>query len=455
MGTLGVLAALALLIVFALRGVNILIASLICSGIVAVTNGMPWAGALATDYMAAMMGFAGNFFILLLTGAIFGRVMAESAAAQSVALALRNRLGDQHALLIIVLATAGLTYGGVNVFIVVFTLYPLALGLVHKANLPKRLLLAAASLGAGTFTMTALPASPSIHNNIAAKALGTPLTSGIILGLAATVIMVGLGLWYLNWQTKVAKRRGEVFVPGPLDMLKEQEGEKLDAPHWAVAMIPLVLVVLLIMFPRFFVSYVQDPAAPVGPFEQFIMFTTKQPIMWTSLALVGGILAGIALFRKHFTGIKAMLGRGAESSALPLLNTAAVIGFGGVVSKTAVFESFATFFMDAPIPPLASAAISINVIAGITGSASGGLQIWMSSFAQHYLDAGVNPETLHRVVTVASGALDSLPHCGAIITFLTVTGITHKEGYKDVAAVTVVIPAIATVAVVILGMIIG
>lgn len=455
MGTIGVLAALAALIYFALRGVNILIASLICSGIVAVTNGMPWAGTLATDYVQSMMGFAGNFFILILTGAIFGRVMSESAAAQSVAAALRDRLGDKHALLIIMLATAGLTYGGVNVFIVVFTLYPLALGLVHKANLPKRLLLAAAALGSGTFTMTALPASPSIHNNIAAKALGTPLTSGATLGLAATAVMVGLGMWYLHWQTNVARRRGEVFVPGPADVLKEDDGTALHAPHWTVSCAPLVLVVALIMAPRFFVPYAGDLANPANAFARFIAFTATQPIMWTSLALVAGILLGMALFWNYLKDTKATLGRGAESSALPLLNTAAVIGFGGVVSKTPIFESFATFFMDAPIPPLASAAISINVIAGITGSASGGLQIWMSSFAQHYLDAGVNPETLHRVVTVASGALDSLPHCGAIITFLTVTGITHKEGYKDIAAVTVVIPAIATVAVVLLGMIIG
>ncbi|MBI2422291.1 MAG: GntP family permease [Candidatus Hydrogenedentes bacterium] len=455
MGTLGVLAGLALLIFFALRGVNILIASLICSGVVAVSNGMPWAEALAVDYTKTMMGFAGNFFILLLTGAIFGRVMSESGAAQSVAAALRNRLGDQHALLIIVLATAGLTYGGVNVFIVVFTLYPLAVGLVHRANLPKRLLTAAAALGSGTFTMTALPASPSIHNNIAAKALGTPLTAGVVLGLAATVVMFGLGMLYLNWQTRVARQRGERFIAGPMDAVQEEQGEKLRAPGWLVSCVPLTLVVLSIMLPRFFVRFVPDLKATTNSFEHFIAFTVQQPIMWTALALVVGILAGMFLFRAFLPDLKGMLGRGAENSALPLLYTAAVIGFGGVVSKTPIFESFATFFMNSSLPPLASVAISINVIAGITGSASGGLQIWMSSFAQHYLDSGIAPETLHRVVTVASGALDSLPHCGAIVTFLTVTGVTHREGYRDIGVVTVLIPGIATVVVVILGMILG
>lgn len=275
-----------------------------------------------------MMGFAGAFFVLFLTGAIFGRVMADSGAAQSIGLALRQLFGDERALLIIVLASAGLTYGGVNVFIVVFASYPLALALVARANLPKRLMVAATGLGAGTFTMTALPASPSVQNNISANALGTPLTAQPVLGIIAALIMFGLGMAYLNWQSRVARARGEGFVPSAADALGNEAPEPSTVPSWQRALIPLVLVVACIIAPRLLIGTVADIEEPRSSYDSLLVFTVQQPLLWTGLALVAGILSGVVLFRHFLPSVRDTLSRGAESSALPLLNTAAVIGFG-------------------------------------------------------------------------------------------------------------------------------
>ena len=455
MGTLGVLFGLATLIVAALRGVNILIVSLIAAGIVAVSNGQSWAEAFTVHYTGAMMGFAGAFFILFLTGAIFGRVMADSGAAQSIGLTLRQLFGDERALLIIVLASAGLTYGGVNVFIVVFALYPLGLGIVARANLPKRLLVAATGLGAATFTMTALPASPSIQNNISANTLGTPLTAQPVLGIIAAIIMFGLGMAYLNWQTRVARTRGEGFVPSAADALGDDNPEPRTLPGWQQALIPLGLVVACIVAPRLLIGTVADIGEPRSNYDSLLAFTAQQPLLWTGLALVVGILSALVLLRRFLPNVRETLSCGAESSALPLLNTAAVIGFGGVVRQTAVFDAFANAILSSDLPPLVSATLSVNVMAGIVGSASGGLQIWMSSFAQEYLRAGIDPEVLHRVATVASGGLDSLPHCGGVITMFTVMGVTHRQAYKDFAAVTVVTPVLAAAVIVALVLALG
>jgi H+/gluconate symporter-like permease len=450
-GNIGVFVGLGLLIVLALRGVNILIASLVSAMVVAVTNSDSIAQVLTGDYVPGMMDFAGKYFMLFLTGAVFGGVMGESKAAASIADKLSKKLGDDRALLIIVAACAILTYGGVNVFIVVFTLYPLGLNLLRSANLPKRLFVCAKVIGAGTFTMTALPGSPSIHNNIAAEELGTSLVAAPWLGILGAVIMCGLGVAYLEWQRKVAIRRNEGFVPGPNDVFPATEEEQANMPPWLRSSVPLLAVLATILVPLWIGRLMQLPAAASGEttsaFKSLLMFARDEPSTWTCIALVVGTVIALLLFRPHVTSARDTLGRGAASCALPLLNTAAVIGFGAVVRTTAVFDTFANLMLHSRFPPLVSAVISINVISGIVASASGGLSIWMSSLAQHFLDAGVPPEVLHRVVTMAAGGLDTLPHCGAVITTFTIVGVTHREAYKDVAMVSVVIPIVAVIVV--------
>ncbi len=218
---IGLLVGLLVLIICALRGFSILLASLLATVVVIVTNHLPLADSLLVDYAIGPLGgftFAGKFFLLFVSGAVFGRVMAETQAAQALALFLADMIGKDRALWIITGAFAILTYGGVSVFVVIFALYPLGVELIRGANIPKRLFGGAAILGAGTFTMTALPGAPSIHNAIAAEKLGTNLFAGPLLGLLAAAIMFGLGMWYLERERKKAALRGEDFVPAPHDV---------------------------------------------------------------------------------------------------------------------------------------------------------------------------------------------------------------------------------------------
>jgi len=450
-GNIGVFVGLGLLIVLALRGVNIIIASVLSAMVVAVSNSDSVAQVLTGHYVPGMMDFAGKYFMLFLTGAVFGGVMGESKAAASIAAALSKRFGDDRALLIILAACSILTYGGVNTFIVVFTLYPLGLNLLRSANLPKRLFVCAQAIGSGTFTMTALPGTPSIHNNIAAEELGTSLVAAPWLGILGAIIMAVLGVAYLEWQRKVALRRDEGFVPGPHDVFPETEEEAADMPPWLRSSVPLLAVLATILIPLSLGRLMQLPDEASGDttsaFKSLLMFARDEPSMWTCIALVVGTVLALLLFKPHVTSARDTLSRGAAASALPLLNTAAVIGFGAVVRTTAVFDTFADLMLHSRFPPLVSAVISINVVSGIVASASGGLGIWMSSLAEHYLEAGIPPEVLHRVVTMGAGGLDTLPHCGAVITTFTIVGVTHREAYRDLAAVTVVVPIIAVIVV--------
>lgn len=439
MGEMGVLIGLAVLVFFAIRGVNVLVAALLGAVVVAATNQQSIAQALSTDFTASMMGFAGKYMLVFLMGAVFGRIMGESKAAAAVALALSGRMGPERVMYILTLACALLTYGGVNVFIVVFTIYPLGLSLMQQANLPKRLLVGPITLGSGTFTMTALPGSPSLQNIIAAKGLGTPLTAGPWIGITAAAMMFGLGIWYLERQRKAAQKRGEVFRPGLTDVVPERSPDPSQMPHPILAMIPILFVLLFIMIPLWLI------AICYGPEDQLpavLAFSKGQPELWICIAMVIGTLLGSGLFWNHLPPIWSCISRGAENAILPLINTGAVIGFGGVVKSTAAFKWFAGLMLQSDLPPLLSATLAINLIAGIVGSASGSLGIFMETLAKSYLDLGIDAGTLHRIVTIGSGGLDSLPHSGAVISFLTVLGLTHREAYKDIGVVSVVIPLV-------------
>ena len=442
-GYIGLLVSLIALIGFAMRGVDIIFAALLTSFIVIITNNLPLAAGLNEYFAFGKLGaftFAGNFFLLFASGAMFGRTMGDSQAATSIAQALSDKLGARHALTIIVLATGLLTYGGIVVFVVIFAVYPLGIKLIQQANIPKRLFCGALALGAATFTLTALPGTPSIHNVISSVNLGTTLFAGAGYGLLAAAIMLFVGLWYLERQRLAAAAAGEQFVAGPMDAKIVANDEELHTPSWFLALLPLVVVIGLIMLPRLLTGSANNPELLV----ELLNFANSQPLLWPSLALISGTGLALALFPSVRSKPMQTIGDGTRDSIMPLINTAAVIGFGGVVVQTAGFSAFSQALLNLDMPPLMSMFFSISTLSAITGSASGGLQIFMSSMADSYLALGIPAETLHRIATIASGGFDSLPHSGGVIAMLTITGLSHRQAYKDVAVVTVVIPVVAT-----------
>jgi H+/gluconate symporter-like permease len=444
LGYAGLAVALSLLIWLALRGINIVFAALLSAAVVILSNGLPLAAGLGEYFAFGPLGaftFAGTFFLLFAAGAMFGRVMGDSHAASSIALAMVRKLGPSRALWITVLATALLTYGGVVVFVVIFAMYPLGIKLLQQADIPKRLFCAALALGAGTFTLTALPGTPSIHNVISSVALGTDLFAGGWLGILASVIMFGLGMWYLESQRQRAATRGEGFVAGPRDRhIADDPGEE-NYPHWALALVPPALVLGAILLPRLLSTMLGEGE---GPAFALLAFANAQPVVWPSLALFAGTLVTVLMFPAVRRHALYSIGEGTQDSIIPLINTAAVIGFAGVVTQTQGFAQFSDIMLRSSLPPLISMFTSVSVMSAITGSASGGLQIFMSTMADSYLAMGIEPATLHRLATIAAGGFDSLPHSGAVVATLTITGLTHREAYRDMGVVTVVIPVLAT-----------
>ncbi|QED49020.1 GntP family permease [Cytobacillus dafuensis] len=428
---IGLIGGLALLIYLTMRGMNLLVVGPLSAIFVAVFSGMPLFPQLAAEgeanlvgnYMSGFSGFVTSWYLMFLLGAIFGKVMEDSGAADSVSKMVVDKLGMKYAVLAIVASCAILTYGGVSLFVVAFSVYPMALSLFKQANLPRRFIPAALAFGSVTFTMTSA-GSPEIQNWIPIEFLNTTPYAGWEVSLIVAVFMMIFGYWWLKRMITKAVKKGETFVSRDSDPVTENKA----LPNPFMGILPLVVVLLI--------SYVFHDSL-------------KQSAL--IIALLGGVIATYLLNRKYFRNFWNAVSEGTLGALIAIGNTAAVVGFGGVAKAVPAFTTAVEFMTSIPGSPLIGGAIAVSVIAGMTGSASGGQAIALPLIAPHYMDMGVNPEALHRVVAISSGALDSLPHNGYVVTTVrSICGEAHQDAYGAVGALTVIVPAIGVAIAIIL-----
>ncbi|MGB4594549.1 MAG: GntP family permease [Anaerolineaceae bacterium] len=397
---------LALLIYTAFKGLNLIVMAPVAAIFIALLSGMDIVPAYLDTFMSGAVGYIKNYFPMFMGGAILGRIMQDSGAAESIARWIIKGVGPRFAMLAVVLACAVLTYGGVSLFVVVFTMFPLGMALFKEANIPKHLLAGAIALGSFSFTMAAFPGSPQIQNIIPTTYFGTDAFAAPITGVIAGLVMWVIGQVYLDRRVKQYAAEGKGFVPGPNDYMPP---EGADLPNPYLALLPLAVTVLTLNIAKLNVAF----------------------------ALALGVIVGLALWWKRLANKPKTLASGATEATIAMFNTASVVGFGSVVAAAPGFEVFKNLVLAIPGNPLISLAVSTNLLAGVSGSASGGLTIALNALAAKYLELGVNPQLGHRISTIACGALDTLPHNGAIITLFNVVGTTHKESYRDIMWVSI------------------
>ncbi|QOT75975.1 GntP family permease [Cupriavidus basilensis] len=445
MSFLIVLAALAFLMFAAYRGYSvILFAPVAALGAVLLTEPAAVAPVFSGIFMEKMVGFVKLYFPVFLLGAVFGKVIELSGFSESIVAAAIRYIGRSRANAVIVAVCALLTYGGVSLFVVVFAVYPFAAELYRQSNIPKRLMPGAIALGAFSFTMDSLPGTPQIQNIIPTTFFKTTTWAAPVLGLLGSLFIIGVGLGYLEWRRRAAMARGEGY--GTALRNEPERSQTGHLPHPALALLPLVVVgvanfVFTRMIPQWYSSsYSVSLPGLAKPVETQIATVTA--IWAVEAALLLGIVVVVATafgaVRERFAdGSKSAIG----GALLAAMNTASEYGFGGVIAALPGFLVVSDALKSIP-NPLVNAAVSVSTLAGITGSASGGMSIALAAMSDTFIHgaqaAGIPLEVLHRVVSMASGGMDTLPHNGAVITLLAVTGLTHRESYRDIFAVTVI-----------------
>ncbi|MBA2174804.1 GntP family permease [Halobacillus locisalis] len=420
----GILLGLITLMALAYLGWSIIWVAPIAAGVVAVTGGLDLLPAYTDTYMSGFVNFAKSWFPVFLLGAIFGKLMEDTGMARSVAVAMTKLIGTKRAILGVLASAAVLTYGGVSLFVVVFAVYPLALSLFREANISRKLIPATVALGAFTFTMTALPGSPQIQNLIPMDYFETDAMAAPVMGIIAAVIMGVGGYLYLRYREKKLVAQGEVFVEPKEE--NQAEGEE-HVPNFMLSLLPLLTVLLTLNLLNFDIV----------------------------TSLISGIVLIMLLNVTKFKRFVPSINGGANGSVIAIINTSAAVGFGTVVREVPGFQNLTQLLMGIKGNPLISEAIAVNVLAGATGSASGGMGIALEALGSKYyeiaMNTGISPEAFHRIASLSSGGLDALPHNGAVLTLFAITGMTHKDSYKEIFVVAVLIPVISVAVVILLN----
>ncbi|MBO9470360.1 GntP family permease [Endozoicomonas sp. G2_2] len=428
----------------AYRGISVLIlAPLLALLATLFAGGLPVLATYTQVFMPALGDYLVKFFPLFLLGAIFGKLMADSGSARTIAEWFTEKMGAKHAIAAVVFACGVLTYGGVSLFVVAFAVYPIGNELFRRAETPKRLLPAALALGSFTFTMTAFPGTPAIQNAIPMPYFNTTPFAAPIFGTLAGLGMLIFGTLWLNRRRARAAANGEGYGEHePTDSDAQTRPATLP-PIWR-ALLPVVAVIALnalftyLVIPSMDTSYLSQEdygGADIGDVRG----------IWAIIAsLVIAIALVTALNWPRFDDLKQSFNRGTLGSLLPVFNTASEVGYGAVIASLPAFMVVRDAVLGISSNPLLSSAVATNVLAGITGSASGGMSIALETLGSEFMSraqaAGIDPEIMHRVVALSSGGFDALPHNGAVITLLAITGLTHRQSYADIFVVAVLIP---------------
>jgi len=421
---LGILVLVAALILFGLlafKQINALILAPLVTIFVIVCSGLPILESLKTAFMPAASDYVTSYFLVFFVGALFGAVYQHTGAAESISKTLAGLCKGKFVAPIIMTITGILTYGGVSGFVVFFVIYPIALNMFKEANLTRRLIPGAISAGCWTWSMYG-PGSPSIQNVIGMNSLGTPSTAAIVPSVIATVGTYVMIFVWLEMRSRGFSKKGIVFNDPTLKFQLSPEemnvDEDKDLPNFWIAMIPIVAI--LVCF-----NIIKLPVETAV----FIGVALATILMWNR---VKGLNAWIAVFNE-----------GAANSGVSILNTAIVVGFGGVVKNTQGFADLVEVLKTLNMPALVFVMITVAICAGACGSASGGMGVAFNALTDTYIELGANLEHVHRIATIAAGTLDSLPHQGAQITLLGICKLTHKEAYFDIFITQIVIPFIA------------
>ncbi|MBV9115193.1 MAG: GntP family permease [Hyphomicrobiales bacterium] len=482
MGLVGILAALSLLIWLSFRGWGVLLLAPAGAMIAAAFAGEPLLAHWTQTFMGSAARFIAQFFPIFLLGALFGKLMDDSGSVKTIAHSMSGKLGHRRAILAVVLAGALVTYGGVSLFIAFFVLAPMARELFRAANIPRRLIPATIALGTSTFTMSAMPGTPAIQNTIPMPFFGTTPFAAPGLGIIASAIMLAFGLWWLGRAEASARKSGEGYggqaelgggtAPDDqfiriratssheFDPAEISHGKHSDVqPPIGTATIPLVVVIgvnlltSLLILPRLDFSFLAQ--------ERWgsTSLAGVAGVWSVAIALAAATATLVVLHRARLPDLRGSMDAGANASVLPIFSVASLVGFGAVVAALPAFGSVRDWVLSISGGPLTSLAIATNVLAALTGSASGGLTIALDALGDTYLQiartTGIHPALMHRIAVIGSGTLDSLPHNGAVVTLLAVCGSTHRQSYFDMAMANIVGPLIALAVVIILGSVLG
>lgn len=427
LGIIGLILGIVVMIVGAYKGIGAIPLTLIAGIVVILFNGLPVWTTFAESYAGGFAGVVKSYFFIFVFSSIYAKIMEETGSTIAVGYKFIDWFGKKHAMLVSVLFVSVLTYGGVSLFVVAFAAIPIIFLLFQEANIPRPMAGLPLAIGSSTYTMTALPGSPQLTNVIPSQYLGTPMTAAPILSILCSIALFVLCMIYANIEEKRAHAKGENFVlPDNYDKEKFAIKDRSLLPTPWKAFAPIIVLIVIIIVGS---NFITDSA------------------LLTSIAMIVAFFLCWVLNLEQLKNksIRAIATAGSVNAINAMIGLGAVVAFGTIVSSSAAFQSIVEWVLNINMSAYWKGIFSTAVISGITGSSSGGLRLVYQNMTDYFLSSGCNLEILHRLMAVAAGSLDTLPHSSGMFLTFSLLSITHKEGYKFAFWTTVLIPAVVVV----------
>lgn len=414
---MGVLVAIVVLILLVYKKIPPALAAIIGAVIICLLSGLDTMSVMKNEFMTAAGNYVKSWFLLFLLCGIFAEVMKASGAASSIGKWLANLLGPKGAILGVSFATLVLTYGGISCFVVVFTMYPIALVLFKEANIDRRLIPGA--IGAGAFTLPNIAwGSPGVCNIIPGTFFGTSATDAGALGLILGIIIYGLANVYLILKNKSLQKKGIGFVPTEKQAKALAYGEGRPGMNPWYCLIPMAIIIITLNI-------------------------IKLDVL---IAVFCGIVSGYVLFWKHIENKTEPLLLGTGNGINSTMSVAPIMGFGTVANMTPAFSGLTGAVTNIKTNPYIAWALAVLVITGITGSGSGGATLSCQLLADKFIAMdGLNPALLAKICSCGCIVLDTMPWNGVICLTMAACECNHKDSYFDLFMITVLINGVSLV----------
>lgn len=438
-GVIGLLLAIVFLMVFAYKGLGALPLALAGSLIVMAFNGMGvWetvTGCFVPGYTSAFT----SYMVLFVASAFYAKLMDVSGAATSIGNLFTSWFGIKHVVLVGIIVVGVLSYGGISLFVVIFAAAPILYTMFKQADLPRHLTVVCFSAGSSTFAMTCLPGSPQLSNLVATEYLGTTLNAAPVMGIICGAAMFVMCALYGEWASKKAKERGEHWsYPDNVDP-KNYEVDPSQLPAaWKGMMIIVILIAIIII------------GSKMGVNATLIAVVAM---------LIGSLLTVVLnadrFFAKGRTNWIKLFTDGMTSGVQAIGGIAAILGFGAVVKAAPAYQRIIDWVLSLNINPLVLAVLTTCIVCGIAGGSSSGQRIMYETMAPTFIASGANLNILHRLVAIASGSLDTLPHSSGLFLVYDMLGLNHKNAYRHSFATSVAIPMCVTIVATIICVVAG
>jgi len=407
LATIGLIVAITLLVIMIIKGIDMISATVITALIILVTSGLNIFEGLLTTFSGGAGGFVASWFLILGLGGIFGQLVLETGLATKIAKTLTEKLGTKMVGLVILICTFFITLLGINGYIMVFVLYPIADNLLRQNKMDRRVL-PFLLLGGGA-SANGFAYSLDICNVLPSNYLGTSLGSAPILSFVFTAILAICYFTYFNYAQKQShKNHTEEEL---LAMYKDNTAIINDdeLPGIFISVLPFVVV--------------------LGTVVATSSWGTPSSILFS---LTIGILLILVTQFKHIKNMKGSVKTGSGSGLSSMLTVAAVMGLSKVLGSSPAFQSLQQMVLAMNMPVYLKAFFGTTVLTGLTGSAISGETIFMESFGQAFVDMGVNVQALHRIVTESALILNKLPNSSVAILTMSICGCSLKESYKHI-----------------------